>query len=152
MINGKGDFQTHGVCLLISVGTVCSSVLRARKSGNSRFAKSLPKFNNVKNQDSLESTPSKSYAQTITLQHYLHWNTIGNTMTPANPFHIPDTLKPVLNTLQLWGMAVGLVISGIYFQFYRVDNLHSSRGRAVCLQQARFWSHRGLPGRRGHAD
>lgn len=36
-------------------------------------------------------------------------------MKPANPFHMPDALKPVLNTLQLWGMAVGLVISGIYF-------------------------------------
>jgi ethanolamine permease len=32
-----------------------------------------------------------------------------------NPLYEPDALKPVLNTLQLWGMAVGLVISEIYF-------------------------------------
>ena len=36
-------------------------------------------------------------------------------MNTSNPLHKPDVLKPVLNTLQLWGMAVGLVISGIYF-------------------------------------
>lgn len=36
-------------------------------------------------------------------------------MNASNSIHSPDALKPVLNTLQLWGMAVGLVISGIYF-------------------------------------
>lgn len=36
-------------------------------------------------------------------------------MKPANPFHGTHVLKPVLSTLQLWGIAVGLVISGEYF-------------------------------------
>jgi ethanolamine permease len=36
-------------------------------------------------------------------------------MNTSNPPHQPDALKQVLNTWQLWGMAVGLVISGIYF-------------------------------------
>ncbi|MFZ3083597.1 ethanolamine permease [Rhodoferax ferrireducens] len=36
-------------------------------------------------------------------------------MKPANPFHSTHVLKPVLSTLQLWGIAVGLVISGEYF-------------------------------------
>lgn len=36
-------------------------------------------------------------------------------MNVSNPLLSPNALKPVLNTLQLWGMAVGLVISGIYF-------------------------------------
>jgi len=33
-------------------------------------------------------------------------------MKPANPFHSTHVLKPVLSTLQLWGIAVGLVIPG----------------------------------------
>src|SRR5450830_718732 len=36
-------------------------------------------------------------------------------MKPANPSHSTHVLKPVLSTLQLWGIAVGLVISGEYF-------------------------------------
>nr|WP_319565938.1 ethanolamine permease [uncultured Rhodoferax sp.] len=38
-------------------------------------------------------------------------------MNPLDPSHHSDThvLKPVLSTLQLWGIAVGLVISGEYF-------------------------------------
>lgn len=36
-------------------------------------------------------------------------------MTPLENVPIPHVLKPVLSTLQLWGIAVGLVISGEYF-------------------------------------
>jgi len=36
-------------------------------------------------------------------------------MKPANPSRSTHVLKPVLSTLQLWGIAVGLVISGEYF-------------------------------------
>jgi ethanolamine permease len=36
-------------------------------------------------------------------------------MTPLKNVHVPHGLKPVLSTLQLWGIAVGLVISGEYF-------------------------------------
>lgn len=36
-------------------------------------------------------------------------------MNPATPSHGTHVLKPVLSTLQLWGIAVGLVISGEYF-------------------------------------
>ena len=36
-------------------------------------------------------------------------------MHPVTPSRGANTLKPVLSTLQLWGIAVGLVISGEYF-------------------------------------
>ena len=36
-------------------------------------------------------------------------------MPSAQPSSGTDVLKPVLSTLQLWGIAVGLVISGEYF-------------------------------------
>ena len=91
-------------------------------------------------------------------------------------------LKPTLGTLHLWGIAVGLVISGEYFgwsygwgvagtlgflittaliatlytcfifSFYRTDHGDSARWRAVRLQPSGIWRNRWSDCRSGDAD
>jgi ethanolamine permease len=82
-----------------------------QRTGKVRDA-TLPNFDTARGQDCLHSSHAKPVPIEGALFFYPYWR---NSMQAGKSTSGTHVLKPVLSTLQLWGIAVGLVISGEYF-------------------------------------